>query len=170
MAALQAGAHFFPSHIAEIQTTNTGSKHTLFQGAKYLWYFLPCWQGIKLKELQLDVSTVLKSLSVFKRSICTEALMQLKISTRIWQKSQCRKMADSCAMRCLLVHCFYLWQLLLHLISSAVFEAFTKNNYSFHKMDLLYPPNRALIHIFLWQHPVVIRAVFIFAGLHSLGH
>lgn len=32
--------------------------------------------------------------------------MQLKISTRIWQKSQCRKMADSCAVSCLLVHCF----------------------------------------------------------------
>lgn len=64
---------------------------------------------------------------------------------------------------------FYLWQLLLHLISSAVFEAFTKNNYSFHEMDLFYPPNRALIHIFPWQHPVVIRAVFTFAGLHSLG-
>lgn len=46
------------------------------------------------------------SLNVFKRSICVEALMQLKISTRIWQKSQCRKMADSCAVRCLLVHCF----------------------------------------------------------------
>jgi len=64
---------------------------------------------------------------------------------------------------------FYLWQLLLHLISSAVFEAFTKNNYSFHEMGILYPPNRAPIHIFLWQHPVVIRAVFTSAGSRSLG-
>lgn len=71
-----------------------------------LIFFLPCWQGIALKDLQLDFSTTLKSPNVFKRSICVEALLQLRISTRIWQKPQCRKMADSCAVRCLLVHCF----------------------------------------------------------------
>lgn len=119
--------------------------------------------------MQLDVSTTLKSPNVFKRSICVEALIQLRISTRIWQKSQCRKMADFLCSEMFTGSLFYLWQLLLHLITSAVFEAFTKNNYSFHEMDLFYPPNRALIHIFPWQHPVVIRAVFTFAGLRLLA-
>lgn len=68
--------------------------------------FFALLAGYSTKGSQLDVSTTLKSPNVFKRSICVEPLMQLRTSTRIWQKSHCRKMADSCAMRCLLVHCF----------------------------------------------------------------
>lgn len=48
------------------------------------------------------------------------------------------------------------------------FEAFTKNNYSFHEMNLLYPPNWAMIHTSLATLPIVIRAAFAFARLRLL--
>lgn len=50
------------------------------------------------------------------------------------------------------------WSAVLSLAAASAFDIFscfwrlTKNNYLFHEMILLYPPNRAMIHIFLWQH------------------
>lgn len=77
-----------------------------FSGSWIALIFFSLTGRVESWKLQLDVSTILKSLSVFKRSICVEALVQLKISKRIWQKSWCQKMAHSCTVKCLLVPCF----------------------------------------------------------------
>lgn len=118
----------------------------------------------------MDVSTILKSPNVVRRGIFVEAVYAAENLNKNLAENSVSEDDRFLCSEMLTGSLFYLWQLLLHLISSAGFGGFTKNNYSCSEIDLLHPPNRAPSLIFLWQHPVVIRAVLSFEGLCSLGH